>query len=40
MYEQAIVSKMYENLHIATKELCAWLEKCSCVWEKTGGRYA
>ena len=27
MNEQAIVSKMHEYLHIATKELCAWLGK-------------
>jgi Superfamily II DNA/RNA helicases, SNF2 family len=27
MNEQAIVSKMHEYLHMATKELCAWLEK-------------
>ena len=27
MNEQAIVSKMHEYLHSATKELCAWLQK-------------
>ena len=27
MNEQAIVSKMHEYLHIAAKELCAWLSK-------------
>ena len=27
MNEQAIVSKMNEYLHIAAKELCAWLGK-------------
>ena len=27
MNEQAIVSKMHEYLHTATKELCAWLAK-------------
>ena len=27
MNEQIIVSKMHEYLHIATKELCAWLGK-------------
>lgn len=27
MNEQAIVSKMHEYLHAATKELCAWLQK-------------
>lgn len=27
MNEQVIVSKMHEYLHIATKELCAWLDK-------------
>ena len=27
MNEQVIVSKMHEYLHIATKELCAWLGK-------------
>ena len=27
MDEQAIVSKMHEYLHTATKELCAWLGK-------------
>ena len=43
MNEQTIISKMHEYLHIATKELCAWLGKMlprvgedwwqTCVWD-------